>query len=156
MKRFGHLGEDYYQEIGINAKMSELHAAMGLCILPVIEQIMDKRRQISAWYDELIKGSKLQQPKLPQGVEYNYNYYPVLFPSHEEMMRARQDLMDQNIFPRRYFYPSLNTLPYLQQAGYKACPVSESTAMRVLCLPLYEELQEEEIIRIAKITLGSI
>jgi dTDP-4-amino-4,6-dideoxygalactose transaminase len=153
MKRFGHLGEDYYQEIGINAKMSELHAAMGLCILPMIDQIIDKRRQIATWYDELIKDSQLQRPELPQGVDYNYNYYPVFFPSHADMMQARQDLMEQDIFPRCYFYPSLNTLPYLQQVGYKACPVSESAAMRVLCLPLYYELQKEEIIKISKIIL---
>jgi len=155
MKRFGHLGEDDYQEIGINAKMSELHAAMGLCILPEIDQITERRRQIATLYDDLIKDSQLRLPELPQGVEYNYNYYPVLFSSHTDMMRARQDLMYQNIMPRRYFYPSLNTLPYLQQAGYKACPVSESAAMRVLCLPSYSELQKEEIIKIAKIILGT-
>jgi dTDP-4-amino-4,6-dideoxygalactose transaminase len=136
--------------------MSELHAAMGLCILPVIDQIINRRRQIAALYDELFKTSKLQHPQLPQDLEYNYNYYPVLFLSHAEMMQARKDLMDQNIYPRRYFHPSLNTLPYLQQAGPKACPVSESAAMRVLCLPLYYELQKEEIIKIAKITSGTV
>jgi dTDP-4-amino-4,6-dideoxygalactose transaminase len=156
LKRFGHLGEDYYLETGINAKMSELHAAMGLCILPVINQIIDRRRQIATWYDELLNESKLQRLELPQGVEYNYNYYPVFFSSHEDMMRARKALMDQDIIPRRYFYPSLNTLPYLQQASYKACPVSESAAMRVLCLPLYYELEKEEIIKISKIISGMI
>jgi dTDP-4-amino-4,6-dideoxygalactose transaminase len=153
MKRFGHLGEDYYEEIGINAKMSELHAAMGLCVLPMVDQIIDRRRQIVTFYDEMIKKGKLQRPELPAGVEYNYSYYPVLFLSHEEMMRARKALLDQNIIPRRYFYPSLNTLPYLQQAGYTACPVSESVAMRVLCLPLYNELEREEIIKITKAIL---
>jgi dTDP-4-amino-4,6-dideoxygalactose transaminase len=154
LKRFGHLGEDYYQEIGINAKMSELHAAMGLCILPVVDQIIDKRRQITTWYDELIGRSQLLHPEVPRGVEYNYNYYPVIFPNKEGMLRARKDLMDQDIYPRRYFYPSLNTLPYLQQAGYKACPVSESVAMRVLCLPLYHELEKKEIIKISEIIIG--
>jgi len=72
------------------------------------------------------------------------------------MIRARKDLMDKDIMPRRYFYPSLNTLPYLQQAGYKTCPVSESAAMRVLCLPLYYELRKEEIIKISKIILETI
>ncbi len=155
MKRFGHLGEDNYQEIGINAKMSELHAAMGLCILPVIDQIIDKRRQITILYDELIEKSKLRRPVVPHGLDYNYNYYPVLFPSHEDMMRARQRLIDNDIMPRRYFYPSLNTLPYLQQAGYKTCQVSESAAARVLCLPLYYELQKEEIIKISEFVLGT-
>jgi dTDP-4-amino-4,6-dideoxygalactose transaminase len=156
MKRFGHIGEDDYREIGINAKMSELHAAMGLCLLPCMDQIIDKRRQITTMYDELISDSHLQRPELPQEVEYNYNYYPVLFPSHADMMHARQNLMKQDIFPRRYFYPSLNTLPYLQQAGYKPCPVSESAAMRVLCLPLYYDLLQEEVHRISKIILGTI
>jgi dTDP-4-amino-4,6-dideoxygalactose transaminase len=156
MKRFGHFGEDDYREIGINAKMSDLHAAMGLCILPMMDQIIDKRRQISAMYDELIGSSKLRRLKVLHGVEYNYSYYPVIFASHEDMMRTRKNLMDQDIIPRRYFYPSLNTLPFLQQAGCKACPVSESAAMRVLCLPLSYELQNEEIIRISEIILGTI
>jgi dTDP-4-amino-4,6-dideoxygalactose transaminase len=154
MKRFGHVGEDDYREVGINAKMSELHAAMGLCVLPLLNQIIEKRRQITVLYDELIRGSRLQRPYVPEGLEYNYNYYPVVFSSHEDMKQARQNLIDQGVMPRRYFYPSLNTLPYLQQAGNKACPVSESVAMRVLCLPLYYELQEEEAIEIAKIVLG--
>jgi dTDP-4-amino-4,6-dideoxygalactose transaminase len=155
MKRFGHLGEEDYREIGINAKMSELHAAMGLCMLPFVDQIITRREHISAMYDDMFNDSKLIRFEPPLGLKYNYNYYPVLFPSHEEMMRVRQDLMDHGITPRRYFYPSLNTLPYLQQAGYKACPVSESAAMRVLCLPLYYELQKEEIIKISEIVLAT-
>jgi dTDP-4-amino-4,6-dideoxygalactose transaminase len=156
MKRFGHLDEDDYREIGINAKMSELHAAMGLCILPMIDQIIERRRQITTLYNELLKDSQLYYSYAPHGVEHNYNYYPVLFPTQESMMRARRALMDKNIYPRRYFFPSLNTLPYLQQAGYKACPVSESAVMRVLCLPLYAELPVEEINQIAQIILGKI
>jgi dTDP-4-amino-4,6-dideoxygalactose transaminase len=156
MKRFGHLGEDDYQEIGINAKISELHAAMGLCMLPFIDQIIERRRQIKNLYDELLKDSDLYSPKVPREVDYNYNYYPVIFSSHEDMIRVRKALMEKDIYPRRYFYPSLNTLPYLQQAGYKACPVAESAAMRILCLPLYSELQKEEISKIAQIILGII
>jgi dTDP-4-amino-4,6-dideoxygalactose transaminase len=155
LKKFGHLGEDNYLEIGINAKMSELHAAMGLCVLPMVDQIIDRRRQIVTIYNEMIEG-KLQRPVLPAGVGYNYCYYPVLFPSHDQMMRARKDLLDADIIPRRYFYPSLNTLPFLQQVGYKACPVSESAALRVICLPLYYELNQEEVIKISKIILGNI
>jgi dTDP-4-amino-4,6-dideoxygalactose transaminase len=156
MKRFGHSGEDDYIEVGINAKMSELHAAMGLCVLPLIDRIINGRRQITAWYDELLKDGRHHHIGVPQGVEYNYNYYPVLFQSHEDMLQARKALMDRDIIPRRYFYPSLNTLPYLQQAGYRACPVSESAAIRVLCLPLYYEFQKEEISKIAKIILGTL
>lgn len=120
------------------------------------DQIIERRRQITTSYDELLKDSQLYHPRAPQDVESNYNYYPVVFSTHENMMRARKALMDKDIYPRRYFYPSLNTLPYLQQAGYKACPVSASAAMRVMCLPLYSELQKEEINKIAQIILGTI
>ena len=156
LKRFGHLGEDHYFETGINAKMSELHAAMGLCVLPMIGQIVEKRRQVTGWYDELLGGSRLRLPELPGEIEYNYNYYPVIFPTFEDMARTRKDLMEKEIFPRRYFYPSLNTLPYLQQAGHKTCPVSESMAMRVLCLPLYYELEQTDIEKISGIITGSL
>jgi len=156
LKKFGHLGEDHYFETGINAKMSELHAAMGLCVLPMVGQIVEKRRQVTGWYAELLGDSALRLPDLPREIEYNYNYYPVIFPTFEDMLRAREDLMENEIFPRRYFYPSLNTLPYLQQAGHKACPVSESMAMRVLCLPLYYELEQADIKKISGIITGSM
>ena len=71
-------------------------------------------------------------------------------------MQARQNLIYQDIMPRRYFYPSLNTLSYLQQNGYQACPVSESIALRVLCLPLYYELENKDIVNITKLILRAI
>lgn len=151
MKKFGHIGEEDYREIGINAKMSELHAAMGLCVLPLMDGILARRRQICERYDDLIAGSGLARPLLTPGLDYNYAYYPVVFPSHQAMTRTREALAAGEIFPRRYFYPSLNTLPYLQQAGYRACPVSEDMAQRVLCLPLYNDLSDGDVERIAAI-----
>jgi len=154
LKKFGHLGEDDYLEAGINAKMSELHAAMGLCMLPLINGIIERRREISGWYDELFTDSQVLRPELPLGLDYNYNYYPIFFASHDRMIQVRQNLIDMDIHPRRYFYPSLNTLPYLQQAGYKSCPVSESAAMRVLCLPIYNELHKEDVVKISTVVTG--
>lgn len=112
MSKFGHLGEDSYLDIGINAKLSELHAAMGLAVLPKVHDIIGARRQCSVWYDEYLHEARLQRPVVAPGLEYNYAYYPVIFENHESMMRARQALMDNGIGPRRYFFPSLNTLPF--------------------------------------------
>jgi dTDP-4-amino-4,6-dideoxygalactose transaminase len=145
MKKFGHVGEDDYLDIGINAKMSELHAAMGLCVLPKVHDIIASRKECSGWYDEQLKGCLLQRPVPPVGLEYNYAYYPVIFPSHEAMMRVRHALLDNGIGPRRYFYPSLNTLPYLKPELKRACPMSESISSRVLCLPLYVGLSKAEV-----------
>ncbi|MDP1596845.1 MAG: DegT/DnrJ/EryC1/StrS family aminotransferase [Methylotenera sp.] len=145
LKKFGHMGEDNYIDIGINAKMSELHAAMGLCVLPKVNDIIAQRRLCSSWYDELLTGCDLQRPQLVDGLEYNYAYYPVVFSTHEIMMNVRQVLFDNGIGPRRYFYPSLNTLPFLSNESKVSCPVSESIATRVLCMPLYVELSKEDV-----------
>lgn len=148
MSKFGHIGEDEFIDIGINAKMSELHAAMGLAVLPSVPEIIAERRECSSWYDELLDGLKLLRPKAVAGLEYNYAYYPVVFATHEAMMVTRAALQAQEIFPRRYFYPSLNTLSFLPESVRRPCPVSESIAQRVLALPLYPRLAREDVHRI--------
>jgi dTDP-4-amino-4,6-dideoxygalactose transaminase len=145
LKKFGHIGEEDYFDIGINAKMSELHAALGLCVLPKVQAIIVSRKMCSGWYDEQLEGSLLQRPVSQVDFEYNYGYYPVIFPTHEAMMRIRQALLDNGIGPRRYFYPSLNTLPFLKPELQRVCPISESISSRVLCLPLYVGLSKAEV-----------
>ncbi len=145
MKKFGHIGEDDYLDIGINAKMSELHAAMGLCILPKVNDIIAYRKECSGWYDTQLEDCFLQRPIAPADFAYNYAYYPVIFPTHETMKRVRQVLLDNGIAPRRYFHPSLNTLPFLKTELKRACPISEDIASRVLCLPLYVGLSKAEV-----------
>ena len=156
MSKFGHMGEDEYLDIGINAKMSELHAAMGLAVLPRVPDLIAARRQCAAWYDEFLADVKLQRPTVVDGLEYNYAYYPVVFRSHVAMMATRQTLQNQGILPRRYFYPSLNTLPFLRDALRRSCPMSESLAMRVLCLPMYPSLSREVIKQIASCVVLSL
>lgn len=150
MTKFGHMGEDEYLDIGINAKMSELHAAMGLAVLPSVPEIIAARCERSAWYDELLDGLKLQRPKAVVGLEYNYAYYPVVFATHDQMMKVRAALHAQDIFARRYFYPSLNTLTFLPDTLHSLCPVSESLAQRVLALPLYPTLARQNVEKIAE------
>ena len=145
IKKFGHIGEDHYFEAGINAKMSELHAAMGLCVLPKLSEIITTHRRLSGLYDRLLDGSGLVRPQAPENTAYNYAYYPVVFPSHSAMMRTRQALIKKGIMPRRYFFPSLNTLPYLKPGQKRACPVSEDISSRILCLPLYLGLKKKEV-----------
>lgn len=156
MKKFGHIGEDNYLDIGINAKMSELHAAMGLSVLPNVNDIIAARKEISGWYDERLGGCGLQRPIPADGLEYNYAYYPVIFPTHEVMMRVREALLDNGIGPRRYFYPSLNTLPFFEPRLKVSCPVSEDIASRVLCLPLYVGLGKAEVSGVCDVVRNSL
>jgi len=147
-KAFGHQG-DNYETIGINAKNSEFHAAIGLCNLKMIEKIIDKRRNLFNFYWENLKELPLQFLKIPDEVSYNYGYFPIVFESKIKMEKAIDCLNNENIFPRRYFYPSLNQLDYLETS--QPCPVSESRSERVLCLPFYHDLEKEDSIRICNI-----
>jgi len=151
MKKFGHIGEEKYLDVGINAKMSEVHAAMGLCVLPMVDEIIAYRHEISDHYDLLLSECGLIRPKASQGLEYNYAYYPVIFSSNTQMMQIRHALINQEIMPRRYFYPSLNTLKYLEPKSKQSCPISESIAARVLCLPLYYGIEHQDIIKICNV-----
>lgn len=138
IKRFGHHNDDHYR-LGINAKGSEFQAAMGLCILKHLPEIIASRKKIVEQYDSLLAGA-VRRPVMPEGLDYNYAYYPVIFKDESELLKVFEKLSGQNIYPRRYFYPSLNTLPYLKTA--EKCPVSEDISVRIACLPLYPGLDE--------------
>ena len=153
MRNFGHNGPEAFWGVGINGKNSEFHAAMGLCNLPYIKEIIAARKQVSSWYDELLLGSVLTRPVLPNGTEYNYIYYPVLFPSEEELIKARDRMNAVQIYPRRYFYPSLNQLSYLSFVYKNA---SQHIASRVLCLPLYYGLPENDVKEICTVACTRI
>ena len=146
-KAFGHRADDY-RYASINGKNSEFHAAVGLCNLPIIDQVIAQRKDIYVRYRAQLDGLPLRIPQPDERIRYNYAYFPVIFPSHEAMQRVKTALEAERIFPRRYFYPSLNQLPY--HTG-EACPVSEDTADRVLCLPFYHELADRDVDRIATI-----
>lgn len=125
---------------GFNFKMSEFHAAMGLCSLPLVDKVRLR-------YDEIIKKYNKELGYDHQGV----TYYPIWYDSELKLLRAIDVFEKNRIFPRRYFYPPLNKV-----FGGKSCPLAEDKANRVLCLPLYYELKNSEIeliIKIAKKTL---
>lgn len=140
-RAFGHLDDDHYS-VGINGRTSEFNAAMGLCNLPRINDFINRRKDINILYRRLLSNSGLKFPVIPDNTEYNYSYFPVIFKSEEQMLFIKDKLSENNINTRRYFYPSLNKLPYLKG---NSCPLSESTAKRVLCLPLYYELSYKEV-----------
>lgn len=152
-RSFGHKEDEYFME-GINAKNSELHAAMGLCILPKIGDIINKRRSISKLYNDQLILSKLCRPYYADDFSYNYGYYPVVFDTEETLLKVMQSLTDNDIFPRRYFYPSLNKLHFLN--SQQSCEISESISTRVLSLPLYYDLSNSDAAKICNLINASI
>lgn len=146
IKSFGHLGDEYFA-LGINGKNSEFHAAMGLCVLPEVAGIAQRRRLVCETYDAELRDLGIVFFNTPEGYEYNYAYYPVIFQNEAQLQTVKQVLNANHINPRRYFYPSLNTLPFLQTR--QSCPFSEDISSRVMCLPLYDGLEKQDILRIS-------
>jgi len=145
---FGHIGDDYYTQ-GINGKNCEFHAAMGLCNLPKLDELISERKKHSEYYTSLLSGTIISRPSIPENTLYNYAYYPVIFKDETKLIKAKNVLLNNGINTRRYFYPSLNFLPFLSE--YYSCPVSEDISKRVLCLPLYHDLEKENIEKICTI-----
>jgi len=156
-RNFGFDGFDSFELVGINAKLSELHAAMGLCLLPLVDAAIRARKLRFERYLRLL-GSlrhRVRLPTLPEGLDYNYAYLPVLLESEDDLIGAWRALVHAGVFARRYFHPALNTLPTLASGSTRAraAPIAESVCPRLLCLPLYDSLPLRDVDRIAE-TLG--
>lgn len=151
MRNFGISGFDTFNELGINGKNSEFHAAMGLANIKHINAISLKRKQLFERYTEKLKNFKIRLPLWHEHSSNNYSYYPVIFENEELMMRCIDELKMNEIGCRRYFYPSLATsLPYLEPVDMQ---ITDEVSKRVLCLPFYYDLTLEEVDHICRLLL---
>lgn len=137
-------------EDGTNGKMTEVHAAIGLANLKYLDDALNDRKKKYMMYKEsLSKDSSLSFQKINESC--NYSYFPVIFKDEDTLLEIQARLNEQHIYPRRYFYPSVNTFTKL--VPYSPMPVSEDISSRILCLPLYYSLAIEDINRIVDIIL---
>ncbi|RMF30980.1 MAG: DegT/DnrJ/EryC1/StrS family aminotransferase [Bacteroidetes bacterium] len=140
MRNFGHDGPGRFFGVGINGKNSECHAAMGLANLKFVDEILERRHwQYRHYYERIHKTLEvdLPRPHDPELVEWNHAYFPIIFRTEEALLKAVDQLQQHYIYPRRYFYPSLNQLEYV---NHDPCPISEDISRRILCLPLFHDL----------------
>jgi len=151
IRNFGISGFDSFAELGLNGKNSELHAAMGLVNLNYVDEIIQKRKKLTQQYEEKLKTFKAYRPTWCQNSNNNGAYLPFILESEELLLKIKAELDKSEIFTRRYFYPSLaSALPYLKP---QLLPITEDISKRVLCLPLYYELTEEEVDWICRMIL---
>jgi dTDP-4-amino-4,6-dideoxygalactose transaminase len=151
LRSFGHVGDEHFC-LGMNAKLSEVHAAMGMAVLPHMPAIIASRRAACERYDERLAG-RVERPVPPPGTGYNHAYYPVLLPDAAARERVKASLEAGGVLTRRYFFPSLNRLPYVKQVPM---PVSDDLAARVLCLPLFAGMTTAQVDRVAGAFLAAI
>ncbi len=136
---FGIENAESIPELGTNAKMNEFEAAMGLCVLDEIEEVLEKRKEIYEKYEKELEGLVKFQVQNTHATQ-NYSYFPIILKDRKQTLKIQKALNKKQIFPRRYFYPSLDTLSYIHPAQY--CPVSRDISSRILALPIYPGLKE--------------
>jgi len=161
LKNFGHEGEVKVVATGINGKMSEFNAAFGLLQLSYIDQALARRREIDTLYRErlnIIAGIRCLQNS---GEEFaNHSYFPILVEENYPLSRddLNQKLKDNGVYPRRYFYPLISTFPMyrsLPSACSANLPVATAAAEKILCLPIFPDLELEQIDNIIDLIGGS-
>ena len=150
---FGHNEEKDIVEDGFNGKMTEIHAALGLANLKYYDEVLVDRKYKYDLYKEKLQGVdglKFQMLKIG---EPNYSYFPILFRSEQELLCVEANLKQNNIYPRRYFWPSVNT--YTKIIEYKRKDISENIASRVLCLPLFYKEELDDVLFISELICNS-
>lgn len=148
---FGHNQEKEIVEDGFNGKMTEIHAALGIANLGMYGDVLKDRKQKYNYYVNQLNDCEFIRFQKIIEDETNYSYFPIIFDTEDRLLAIEKRLNAANYFPRRYFYPSVNTLGNIVE--YRAMPISEDIASRILCLPHYYALKKEnqdEIIDIIK------
>lgn len=152
VRRMRFFGFDSKKEIvdeGMNAKMTEVSAGLGLANLKYLGQVRLNRREKYVLYRNLLSDCEFLNFQKYNSEEYNYSYFPVLFESEEILLKIKEQLESNNIFPQRYFHPSLNTVSIFEPQTI--LPVAERVAKTVLCLPLYDTLSSKDIQKICEL-----
>ena len=141
LRNFGIENQESIPELGTNAKMNEFEAAMGLCMLDEMEVVLQKRKDVYERYEKELDGLVQFQKKNINSTK-NYSYFPIILKDEGQMLKIQKALNEKQVFPRRYFYPSLDTLSYIEPKQYS--PISRDISNRILALPMYPELEESE------------
>lgn len=161
LKNFGIKSQEEIVEIGLNAKMNEFQAAMGICNLRHIDLEIEKRRRVTEWYNDRLKGIQGIKLRVEQkDVEYNYSYYPVLFCEYEFGCNRDviyEKLKQNNIHARKYFYPLTYEVDcYKERFKNTSNPIAEKVARNILTLPLSSALTEQQVEHITNIVLDEV
>lgn len=158
LKNFGIRGPETVDGVGANAKMNEFQAAMGICNLRYVDGEISKRKRIAKMYNMLlgdVHGIELMHDQ--PGVKRNYSYYPIRI--HEEIFgRDRNEiyerLIESNIYTRKYFYPITSQFECYSGKKYRDTPVAKKISEEILTLPMYADLEIEDVKRICQNIIG--
>ncbi len=156
LKNFGHVGEVTVVAPGINGKMSEFNAALGVLQLRHIDKALAQRKEIDKAYRERLEGVKgIHCLENAGEKKANYAYFPILVKADYPLSRDElyEKFKEKGIHPRRYFYPLISEFPMyrgLPSSHKENLPVATAAAQQVLCLPIYPDLEISTIDEITR------
>lgn len=138
VRNFGIDAQNRVNTLGINAKMNELEAAMGLCVLDEIDTILAQRQESHEYYAKHLK-DYVQMQRINKDSSQTYSYFPIVLRSEEELENVRNALLAEDVSPRQYFYPSLDTMPYVELR--QVMRNSRDIAGRILVIPMHSGVE---------------
>jgi len=149
IRNYGIDSPDSVAMLGINAKMNDIQAAMGLCMLDEVEQISSERKESHQFYTKSLIDYVQLQKKNNYSTQ-SYSYFPIVFQSENDMKKVQSALLEEEIAVRQYFKPSLDTLPYVEtnEIMYNSRDLSN----RILVIPMHSNI-ESKVSKIIKETL---
>lgn len=157
MRNFGHVDYTTFDGVGINAKGSELHAAMGLCNLRHLDALLSRRLAIHDRYAgalaPLVQAGRVVLQGERVGAEVNHAYVAVLLEDADRREQVHDALVAHDVHPRRYFSPGLNQLDYVKPV---VLPVADDVAARVLCLPTFHDMTDDEVDLVASVVADTL
>lgn len=153
LRNFGHDGPHQYTGVGINGKNSELHAAIGLCVLNDVDDLLLRRKEQYERYRSLLYTANVTLQYQSSNSMCNYSYFPVLLSSEKQVQKSIEVLTASSIQARRYFYPTLNQLDYVTDKNLT--PVADDVAQRIICLPMYHDLTLIEQQKVSETLINS-
>ena len=155
LRNFGITSPESVDMVGTNAKMNEFQAAMGLCNLKYIDEELEKRAIAEKCYRERLSGvSGIKLSPVQEGVISNHAYFPVVFDGYKYSRdEVAAKLSENGIFARKYFYPITNEFSCYKGMFKGKTPIAKKISEKVLTLPMYAGLTEEDVNRICDIIL---
>ena len=154
LRNFGIKNEEEVVDIGINGKMNEIQASIGLLNLELFKEEQLKRMEVKKVYtDKLSKIKYINIPKMPENTTDSLQYFPIVI--EEDFPLSRNQIYDEfkkyNIFTRKYFYPicsDYENYKNLQSSTADNLPVANNLKNKILCLPLYGDLDKKNVMNI--------
>jgi len=155
LRNFGITSPESVDMVGTNAKMNEFQAAMGLCNLKYIDENIEERKEAEEAYRKRLEGvDGIKLSPIQSGVTPNHAYFPVVFDGYKyNRDEVAQKLSENDVFARKYFYPITNEFSCYKGKFRGETPIAKDISEKVLTLPMYAGLTEDEVNKICDIIL---